>query len=382
MIEKDAKKLLEKYRSGTLSTEERALLESWYIDYYSNSAKPMFSDEDLQNDLDEIYKSLPLPERSERRLLGKPMIRISLYAASITIFLVAGIFVLKNKKNHNQNFAAVRQTEIKPFNGSAVLTLANNKKIVLDNDPAGNVAQQGGITVKKKSVGLLTYQVNDKGLPNNTLVEFNTISIPQGRQFQVILSDGTKVWLNAMSSIRFPTVFKGGFREVEITGEAYFEVVKNAKMPFRVICNSQIVQDLGTHFNINAYPEEHAVETTLLEGAVKVSLGDGQFKVLKPGQQSAVVKENNILTVKDCDVEETVAWKDGYFQFKDTDLRSIMNTLSRWYNVEIVYQNINPDLTFGGSISRSKNLSQVLRILELTGNVQFKVEGRRVTVMH
>ena len=131
MIEKDAKKLLEKYRSGTLSTEERALLESWYIDYYSNSAKPMFSDEDLQNDLDEIYKSLPLPERSERRLLGKPMIRISLYAASITIFLVAGIFVLKNKKNHNQNFAAVRQTEIKPFNGSAVLTLANNKKLFL-----------------------------------------------------------------------------------------------------------------------------------------------------------------------------------------------------------------------------------------------------------
>ncbi|MES2428099.1 MAG: FecR domain-containing protein [Bacteroidota bacterium] len=379
MIEKDAQKLLEKYRAGTLSTEERALLESWYIDYYKNSAKPVLSNVELQNDLDDIYRSFPLHEKLEPRLLGKPMARLLLYAASVLVFLVAGIFFLKNKRN--QNLSAAHQKEIKPANGSAVLILANNKKIILDNNTAGNVAQEGDITVKKTSEGLLTYQVNDKDMPNDAPVEFNTISIPQGREYQVVLSDGTKVWLNAMSSIRFPTAFKGSLREVEITGEAYFEVAKNAKMPFRVICNSQTVQVLGTHFNINAYPEERTVETTLLEGSVRVSLADGQFKILKPGQQSSILKQNNLLTVQDCDTDEAVAWKDGYFQFKDTNLKSIMNALSRWYNVEIVYQNINPELTFGGNISRSKNLSQVLRILELTGNVQFKVEGRRVTVM-
>jgi transmembrane sensor len=379
MIEKDAQKLLEKYRSGTLSTQEKALLESWYINYYKNSPKPMLSDDELQNDLDDIYRSLPLHEKPERRLLGKPIARILLYAASVIIFLVAGIFFLKNKRN--QNLAAVHQKEIRPANGSAVLTLANNKKIILDNNPAGNVAQQGGITVKKTSGGLLTYQVNNKDIADNAPVEFNTISVQQGREYQIILSDGTKVWLNAMSSIRFPTEFKGSIRQVEITGEAYFEVTKNPKMPFRVVGGSQTVEVLGTHFNIKAYNEEPAVETTLLEGSVRVSLADGQFKVLKPGQQSSILKENNLLSVKECDVDEAVAWKEGYFQFKDTNLKSIMNTFSRWYNVEIAYQNINPDIMFGGSISRSKNLSQVLRMLELTGNVHFKVEGRRITVM-
>jgi len=202
-----------------------------------------------------------------------------------------------------------------------------------------------------------------------------------GGEYQVVLADGTKVWLNALSSIRFPTSFKGSERKVEITGEAYFEVAKNARMPFRVIGGSQTVEVLGTHFNINAYPDESAVATTLLEGSVKVAMHDGQAKVLKPGEQALIFKENNSFRVKEVDAEDAVAWKNGYFQFNDDDLKTIMNQLSRWYNVEIVYQQANLDQKFGGTISRSKNLSQVLRILELTGNVRFRVEGRRITVM-
>ncbi|MVN20482.1 FecR family protein [Mucilaginibacter arboris] len=381
MIEKEAQELLKKYRLGTLTDQERALLESWYIQYARSNSNIDISQEELQEDLDNIYNALPIHKKAVRNLFAPRSIRFSLYAASVVLFMIAGMLFLKNKQRHVPKLASAYQTTIAPGKSSAVLTLADNRKIVLDNNFSGAIAHENGITVSKTTAGLLRYTVNEKQASNDATVAYNTISTPVGGEYQVVLADGTEVWLNALSSIRFPTSFKGSERKVEITGEAYFEVAKNAQMPFRVVSGYQVVEVLGTHFNISAYPDESAVATTLLEGSVKVAMNDGQVKVLKPGQQALILKKNNSFTVKDVDAEDAVAWKNGYFQFADDDLKSIMNQLSRWYNVEIVYQHANLDQKFGGTISRSKNLSQVLRILELTGNVRFRVEGRRVTVM-
>ena len=260
-----------------------------------------------------------------------------------------------------------------PGSDKAILTLSSGKKILLDA-AVQDVITDEGVSIHNNN-GSLSYS-------KSNIVAYNTMETPKGGQYKLALSDGTIVWLNAASSITYPTSFPGKTRVVSITGEAYFEVAKNKEMPFRVVSGKQVVEVLGTHFNINAYTDEASVKTTLLEGSVNVWLQEArQSELLNPGQQAVVKYNGSSIVVQPVKVEEAVAWKNGYFMFVDADLASIMRQLARWYDVEIAYEGNLGSLKFGGMVSRSKSIAQTLRILALTGNVRFKVEGRRVTVM-
>ncbi|MGY0036944.1 FecR family protein [Pedobacter sp. NJ-S-72] len=206
---------------------------------------------------------------------------------------------------------------------------------------------------------------------------------PKGGQYQLVLPDGTKVWLNAASSLRYPVAFQGNERKVELTGEAYFEVAKDKTRPFEVYSNNQVVQVLGTHFNINAYSNEPFVSTTLLEGSVKVtnSLTNAQ-KIIRPGQQSLISKDGQAgIEVKNMDLDEAVAWKNGYFMFNEEELESILKKVSRWYNVDVQYEQEElKHQLFSGTLSKYSNVSQVLKKLEMLQSIHFKIEGRKIIV--
>ena len=244
------------------------------------------------------------------------------------------------------------------------------------------LANQAGVSNQKTSDGKLLYSFSNSA---NTVspetkenVIYNKIETPIGGKYQVNLPDGSKVWLNSSSSLRFSALFNGDTREVELSGEAYFDVSKNKSKPFRVITKDQIVEVLGTQFNINSYSDEGPIKTTLIEGSVKIIYKD-KVVLLSPGQQFQ--PKELVSAVLEADTEEVVAWKEGYFVFKNEDIKSIMRKLSRWYNVEVSYSGDIPEVGFGGNISRSKDISEVLDVLQLTNAIHFKVEGRRITVM-
>lgn len=273
---------------------------------------------------------------------------------------------------------------IAPGGDKAVLTLADGQTVILDDADNGSVAQEGNTKVIKLN-GQLSYQQAGA----TTAISYNTISTPKGGQYKLILADGTKVWLNAASSLRFPVSFTGSTRTVELTGEGYFEVAtvhalgENGKIPFIVkILNaaddSGEVEVLGTHFNIMAYGDEGAVKTTLLEGSVKVK-NNAKNTLLKPGQQASLQK-GVLYTSDNVDVEEVVAWKDGYFQFdRKAPIAQVMRQIARWYDVEVDYEGSIPNRRFGGKIARNSRLQDVLQMLELN-NISFRIEGRKITV--
>jgi hypothetical protein len=268
---------------------------------------------------------------------------------------------------------------IPPGKRGAMLTLADGKRVVLDSLGNGLVATQNGTQVILKN-GQLTYDRSEK---SNGAIAYNIMSTPKGRQFQVRLPDGTQVWLNAASSIKYPTIFAGKERLVEITGEAYFEVTKNAGKPFKVAINinnndQTIVEVLGTHFDINAYKDEAAVRTTLLEGSVKMIHGTDKVQ-LQPGQQAQLRNTEKIL-VKNADVEKVVAWKNGFFNFEGTGIEEVMRQLSRWYDIDVVYAKGVPDVEFVGKLSKNVPLSDLLNGLEGFG-IHFHIEERHKLVV-
>jgi ferric-dicitrate binding protein FerR (iron transport regulator) len=231
--------------------------------------------------------------------------------------------------------------------------------------------------VVKQSNGQLAYNTQNE---KPTEVLYNTLTTPRGGQYQLVLPDGSKVWLNAASAISYPTAFTGSERKVEIKGEAYFEIAKNTAMPFIVKVNDAQVQVLGTHFNINAYSDEDAIKTTLLEGAVKVTK-DAASTLLKPGQQAILGRSSNEIRVQEnTDLDAVLAWKNGYFSFNQTDLATIMRQIARWYDVDIVYSDKVPERRFGGEIPRNTNAAEVLKMLE-ESKVHFRIEGRKVIVL-
>ena len=310
-----------------------------------------------------------------------PLYRRWSAAAAVLILLAAGWWFLANGKKENRgNLAGRPATEdIAPGGNKAILTLADGTKVILDTAGNGAIIKQGGVTVIKLN-GQLAYDPSNSELPDASTVTYNTITTPKGGLYGLLLADGSKVWLNAASSLRFPTVFTGNERRVELTGEGYFEVAHNAEKPFHVTVNNLDVQVLGTHFNINSYSDEPAVKTTLLEGRVMIRESD-KLVYLNPGQQAiAQPGQANFRIVNDTDVEEVVAWKNGLFIFNNTPLENIMRQIARWYNVDIVYQGSVPQDTFNGNISRNTNLSEVLKVLEFS-NIRFKVEGNTITVL-
>ncbi|MCC8423589.1 FecR family protein [Mucilaginibacter sp. UR6-11] len=290
-------------------------------------------------------------------------------AASILLFLSFGAYFLLKPKPTPQ----LAQNTILPGTNKAILTLGNGQKIDLNDAKNGALVKAAGIRITKDKKGQITYVVENTGQP----AQYNTTTTPKGGQWHLVLADGTQVWLNAASSLHYPTAFNGKERLVELTGEGYFEVAKDKAHPFIVKTAQESVQVLGTHFNINSYADEPSVKTTLLEGSVKVS--NAQRSVLiKPGEQAVLV--NNDLVVKEADTEEAVAWKEGRFIFNDESLESIMRKVSRWYDVDITYKGVDPKQVFGGTLSRYGELNKLLHKIELTQGVHFKVEGRRIVV--
>ncbi|MEO6837935.1 MAG: FecR family protein [Ginsengibacter sp.] len=310
--------------------------------------------------------------------------KLWMVAASVFIVLVAGLSYLYLSKNENKEVRGnvakntIPQNDIAPGGNKAILTLANGSSIVLDSVENGTLTQQDSAKVVKLANGKLIYQ-KDKNT-NIVAIQYNTISTPRGGQYQLVLADGSKIWLDAASSIRFPTSFTGKERDVQITGEVYFEVAHNAEMPFHVKVNGMDVAVLGTHFNINAYDDEGVMKTTLLEGSVKVSQGN-KSALITPGEQAQIADKSDKIEIKrNVDLEEIVAWKNGKFLFQDADIHIIMRQLERWYNITVSYRENTTNEQFVGVISRDVPISQILNMLEKTGAVKFEIEGRKIIV--
>ncbi|WEK18642.1 MAG: FecR family protein [Candidatus Pedobacter colombiensis] len=305
------------------------------------------------------------------------------YAAiAAALLMVSAIAVFLFSKHRGATLMEnnlVNRGVVIPGGNKAYLTLSDGKTISLTDASNGQLAEQAGISIQKTADGELVYKVAKK---QTAVGKINTVTTPKGGQYQIVLPDGTRVWLNAASTLSFPITFTDQTnRLVELKGEAYFEVSKNKAKPFIVKSDEQQVEVLGTHFNINAYHDEESTKTTLLEGSVKVA-GKGMFGdevVLKPNEQSILV--GNKFSVIPVDPEMAIDWKNGYFSFNKESLPAIMRKISRWYDVEIVYQDNYTGNDFTGIVSRKKQVTEVLDLLELTGLVHFKIEGRRITVM-
>ncbi|WP_113635410.1 FecR family protein [Nubsella zeaxanthinifaciens] len=301
------------------------------------------------------------------------------YYVAATILLSFGIgmsiYLFSNLKK-TQVQLANRVTPTAPTNDHVMLTLSSGKKVALEELALGKIVTEGNIGITKNKEGQLVYDlssINDDGT-----LDYNTISTPVGSNYQVILSDGTKVWLNAKTTLKFPAVFKGTNRQVELSGEAYFEVAHNEKQPFLLTAKGMTVQVLGTHFNVSAYDDDQLVKTSLLEGAIKANYQTKSL-LLKPGQQ-AVLSESK-LSQSGFNEDDVMAWKSGYFIFRNEPIQEIMKEISRWYHIEVAYQGNLTKEEFGGKYLKNSSLKELLSSLELTGKVKFKMEGRRVTVM-
>ncbi|QJB35155.1 FecR domain-containing protein [Chitinophaga oryzae] len=267
--------------------------------------------------------------------------------------------------------------QVMPGGNKAVLILADGSTITLDSTANGMLAQQGSVQVVQVGNGLLAYKAG--GNHTAGAVQYNKLAIPRGGQFRVTLPDGTNVWINAASTLRYPTTFPGADRTVELTGEAYFEVAKMPEKPFHVKAGNMDVLVLGTHFNVMAYTEEAAVHATLLEGAVKIHTAGGGT-ALRPGQQVRMDQAGQVSVVNNVDVDEIVAWKNGYFQFNHEKLPGVMRQIARWYDVDIAYEGNIPDREFGGKISRNSSIEEVLKILELS-KIHFRIEKKKIIVI-
>ena len=311
----------------------------------------------------------------------KPWYRQNIWraaAAAVFIFACMGYWAWqKSQTNPDLELANNKPSEVKqeilPGGNKALLILADGSSVVLDSANNGAITHQGGTTVIKLD-GLVTY---NQSVNRTNEVVYNTISTPRGGQYQLILADGTKVWLNSASSLKFPTSFPGHQRRVELNGEGYFEVAHNPSQPFFVSNGGTEVKVLGTHFNVMAYGDEPATLITLLEGRVSVSHQSRETNLL-PGQQAKVTTEMKVLD--NVDEEQVMAWKNGSFIFGESmSIPEIMRQVARWYDVEIEYQR-KPAGHIGGSISKQVNISEVLSIIELTGEVRLELQGKKVIV--
>lgn len=300
-------------------------------------------------------------------------------AAAMAVLVASSVFIFFNHKKGSSvqtRTEIVQRRDIAPGGNKAILTLSNGTSIGLDSTKNGVIFLQGNTKVVKQNNGLLSFNNVGSGKATRTL--YNTITTPRGGQYEVVLSDGTKVWLNAASSIRFPNEFTGNVREVRVTGEAYFEVTDNTQMPFKVLVNDMTVQVLGTHFNVMAYKDEPVAKITLLNGAVKVTDGDKNV-LLNPGEQAQVNLKGQLTKVENVDLQGTIAWKNNQFWFNGDDIQTVMRELSRWYNVNVIIKGDIPQ-HFGGDISRNIYVSKVFEALQATSHLQYKIQDSTIIV--
>jgi transmembrane sensor len=374
--------ILQKYRQEKASPEEIKFLEAYYDVFDSNDALV-----NQENEADYNYLRENIKSAVDRKISGPngaiKKLNWFLYstaAAAVLILLSLSVYFFSDKKA--KDLTAQIDQQIQPGSNKAVLTLANGQKITLNDAAPGEIAKQSGISITKTADGQIVYTI----LAGNTDTQEgeilkNTISTPKGGQYKVILPDGTQVLLNAATSLVYPTSFNGIERLVELNGEAYFEVAKNKDKPFKVRSGIQTVEVLGTHFNVNAYDDEDAIRTTLIEGSVKVSR-EGSSGVIVPGQQAIVTRlPGGTVTKRNVNVEKEIAWRNGTFSFENDDIKSVMRSISRWYDVDVNYKGNVDDLDFTGEIFRTAKLSEVINILELN-NVHVETQGRTLTLSY
>lgn len=369
--------LIDKITDDLASPQEVRELETWY-DSFDGDEKytPALTDQQKKLFKESLFSSI----EKEVALSARPThysfkTYYKILAAAVLLIIGSSVFYYAKQSRKVVSTDVAQKQEasnILPGGNRATLTLANGTTIVLDEMADGKLAKIGNTNITKTSGGEITYTLNGSARD----VVSNTLSTPEGGEFKLALPDGTRVWLNAGSSITYPSAFTGDRRRVSITGEAYFEVAKNAKMPFYVKASQQEIVVLGTHFNIKAYSDENDITTTLLEGSVRVNptIAPGTdvpgSAILKPGEQ-AVVK-NSAIKVSTVDTEQAVAWKNGYFHFEETDITEVMRQLSRWYNVDVLYEGKIDKEKFFGKIKRTYSLAEVLSVLQ-TGDLHFKI---------
>lgn len=328
-----------------------------------------------------LYKkivALPHPNRSESIRLWPSRMRITIAAASVIMVLAAGLFFYNLKVSPvNPELTTISQ-DVPPGIQSATLTLSDGKKIRLSDAVSGQLAQEAGISISKETDGQVVYTVMPAEAQKND--HYNTLSTANGETYQLQLPDGTKVWLNAASTLTYSTSFaRLKQRWVKLAGEAYFEVAKDKAHPFLVETRLQTVKVLGTHFNVNAYADEAVSRTTLLEGKVSIAKTGYAAVVLTPGQQA--LSEGANMKILNADTQQAVAWKNGEFSLDETDFKTAMRQIERWYDVKVVYQDqIDEHLKTGGWISRNEKLSSVLQSIERAGTIRFKISGKIVAV--
>ena len=388
--------LLHKHLEGTLSPEEELELENWASQHFSNRELL----ESLNNEDELMHKLLQhLPEERQKlrnrifekvlndtlKASGQETVRIKdrsgrlwkWMAAAAIVLAASGIWYLSEKPGKRPG-QIVQTTDtlpdIPPGSTGALLTLANGSIINLDSAANTTIAAQSGATLKMDKGQLLYEKVKQQ----DSSINWNTITTPNGRQFTIILSDGTKVWLNAASSLRYPAVFTGKERMVTLHGEGYFEVSPNKHQPFRVTIENGInVEVLGTAFNINAYQNEPALKATLLEGTIRIRQANASA-IMKPGQQAMV--QQRITLLNNIDTDQVIAWKNGYFNLNGMGLEELMRQISRWYNIEVSMEGRIPEKKFWGEIYRGERLSTVLKFLENSG-IRFRMENNKARLV-
>jgi ferric-dicitrate binding protein FerR (iron transport regulator) len=387
--------LIGKWMDGTLAVAEKQELAEWV------RLNP--EDERIARVLEQSWETFepqePMPEavsdrilanifpaaettweEPEERELARGITWLWPKLAAAALLIGFGLYWWKGYQGKvqlaQQKAVAVQPADLPPGGNKAVLTLGDGSSITLDSAGNGLLASEGGTSVTQSGKGRLVYK---SGHGASSVPVMNTVTTPKGGQFHIVLPDGTGVWLNAASSLRFPTAFTGKQRNVEITGEVYFEVAHNKQMPFVVKNGETRIAVLGTHFNVMAYDDEKVMRTTLLEGAVKVTRGT-QEALLAPGQQARInAGTGNVRVVEGVDTDKELSWKNGYFQFENESLESIMRQVSRWYDVEVRYEGNTRGENFTGRLPRNSNVSKLLKILALSG-VKFRIEDKTIIV--
>lgn len=390
MTESQLSDLIRKYLSGVANDDDVKKIEEWYESFDDLGANIPIKEDELESS---VRRSLKIiiqriaTERNEEVLPRRKKTRrvdvVYKYAAvAAVVILILGIAFLLMQQPESQSYSATNamhgMEDIQPGGNKAILTLGNGKQIILDSTDNGLLSMQGNTKIIKINKGLLSYNSGPVAERQQS-VQYNIITTPRGGKYEVVLSDGSKVWLNAASSIKFPTTFVSGKREVTIKGEAYFEIAENAERPFMVKKDDIEIKVLGTSFNVMAYDDEAGMQITLVEGAVRVTSqsGHGEDGVrLRPGQQvilnlSKRGKKGSPI-VKEVNVAEAIAWKDNLFWFDNDDVQEVSKKLSRWYNMEITVDGNIPD-RFTGSIPMDLTFSQVVGMLQKTGRIQYKI---------
>ncbi len=397
-MSEEERKLLIKYNASQCTAAENAAVEKWLFEF--NDGPIDLSAETLTSIQAQVLRQLP-----GQIVVARPQTqhywRAIAAVVTLIVFGVGLFYVVYSGDLHTKPWLDRRaySHDIAPGKSSATLTLANGRKIILSDVKNGELAKEAGVSISKTENGQLIYNVipdanltadvNGKAATIATgETTYNTLSTAKGETFRVRLPDGTIVFLNAASSLTYAiTLNIQKERRVRLSGEAYFEVtkIKQKQEPhmlaaFVVVTNHQEVEVLGTHFNINSYGDEPVTKTTLVEGLIMVSNGELK-KVLQPGQQ-AISKEAEGISIKPVNIQQAIAWKNGTFNFDNEDILSVMRKISRWYNVDVAFQGEVSAERFNGALSHNKNLSQVLKMLESTGVIHFKIQGRRVIVIN